>query len=60
MSLVRFRRRSVRLSKKLIGKWQRGRRRSLGDKLQVIAGRSPQHLKIVEAVADLILMRLRK
>jgi hypothetical protein len=27
--------------------------------LQVIAGRSPQHLKLVEAIVDLILIRLR-
>lgn len=62
MTLVRFQHRSGRSSKKLNGKSSGTspptRRRSLGSKLQVLAGKSPDHLKIVETVVDLILKQL--
>ena len=32
--------------------------RTLGDKLQLIAGRSPQDLKALEVLVDLVLKRL--
>lgn len=60
MTLMRFPQKSARLSNKPIETLRPLRRRSLGDKLQAIAGRSPRDLKVVEAVVDLILMRLRK
>ena len=34
------------------------RKRSLGDKLQIIAAQSPKHLRAVELFVDLILVRL--
>lgn len=60
MALVLFRRPSHRSSLSLSERWLRCcRRRNLGDKLQVLAGKSPEHLKVVEVLVDLILKRLR-
>lgn len=55
MTLVRFRRRYKPSSKR---KSRRMMRRSLGDKLQVLAEKSPTHLRAVEAVVDLILKHM--
>lgn len=65
MALVRFPQPSRRSSPRLWRKQSkrsrpctRRTRRTLGDKLQALAGRSPAHLRAVEALVDLILKRL--
>ena len=58
MALVRFPRPSRRLSPRQSRRSRRYTRRQLGDKLQVLAAKSPTHLRVVEVFVDLILKRL--
>lgn len=58
MTLVRFRRTSASSSRRPTVRPKHGRRRPLGDKLQVLASVSPESLTIVEALVDRILKGL--